>query len=245
MQQKLKKKRVRIKDRAKPFKCDCGLSYQTNDSLQFHKKKKNHEKIQINFSKNKIKSPKRPGRPKRSTKEIKNKKFCIEEEEIWEKTLFLMFEFKEKRDEKMNIFLSTEEDFFDIGEVFALVKTKVSHPYTAFFYKELYEFQQSELIDHLWIFEFENAEENLMEVKLKKIALLCFKFADFLKKDFFEYFLFLNMEILENFSYNRQNDWNNCLQYYRKKINQQFLVEEILIFSRKYQENLIRFLNRE
>ena len=250
LQKCISKKRLRCNDRLKNFHCHyCDKAYQTNDSLQTHKKNKHRKEWEASLEPN-MKNSKilKTGRPAQSLKNQKNleksneRLKIFEEEEIWENTIILLLEIQEaKKDKNLQIICDIEEEFFNFEEAINSLKTNTLHPMTSHFLKELIAQHQKETNE-----VFEDYEDlNEIQYKLKQLAQLCMKSTYFLKRPIFEYFLLLNLEILEKFFVKKENEgWDKCLNLdnLKEEFLEEFPLKEMSEFSKKYREEIMDYL---
>jgi len=242
-------KRKRCKDRASPFKCQCGNSYQTLDSLHKHQRDRHNEEFSNKLSKKEKKFEGEMGRPVIKNKEPKEPiydEISIMEEEIYEKTLVLLLETEMNLKDQSSIICNLEEEFSNLQMVLKSFEPQKLEDYVAWFLKELSLQNKTYLKTETIPRENLKNKENPFETNLKKLAFLVLKSADFLKPAFLEYFVLVNMEILRGFFHKRKlNDWSKCMEFFKKTCLQKvFKEEELLIFNTKHQENVLTLLKK-
>lgn len=232
-----KSKRYRCLNRPKNFICsNCSKKYQTQNSLNNHQRKI-HDKIN-DFLVNKN-TQKKEGRPKTKKELINFEKISIEEN-IYQTSLEMIYEFH--INEKENIFLDISDPFFNVKELLDKLeknfKAILSNSLTNSFFEEMKRMVFFTLNPENQILNFDPNEDSL-KIKLKKLAFSIVKFADFLNETFFEFFLVLNLEIINSFYENNftKIDWIS-----RKVTKSLFFEEKISIFSKNYLKHIKQFL---
>lgn len=234
------KKCARDEDKKpKNFHCSCNKSYQNKDSLRKHQKKHDHKQNE-QF---KHQQPmRRTGKPR---KNIVNKKDnLIMDEEIYQKTLNGIF------DIERTPILTTENGFIDLKtpEVLIVIEALL-HENTCFFINEVKNLMNEKEIEKITYFS-NNLQHCDFRMKLKKLAVILVNFANFLNKEFFEFFFVLNVDILEQYEMNEKisnylKKLGNFENYKEKIESYEEKKKEFSEFEINYMDNMRAFLNQE
>lgn len=251
------KKRDRCRDRPKKYKCKkCSKNYQSEGALKDHMRKNHNNEI-----KNTNRDKNLPGRPKGKNQGSKEEKILMEEE-IYQKSLEMLLDLQANfQKQKKTIFLTEQDDFFDLeGELDIAEKD---------FQIKCNEYDKYSINNQLKCFQLflhgcvefvENPKscileldpkETIFDIKLKKLAFVVLKFGHFLEKNFYEYFVALNLEILKKIlSQSIKNLDRFVYEIYEKnercisKISEEIL-NCIRSFEKEYFEHIKKFIQED